>query len=42
MERLRAAISAIEDHSYAGFYDWFGIAELLDAARDVVAANDQT
>lgn len=32
-DRLRTAVTAIENHRYAGFYDWFGIGELIDAAR---------
>jgi hypothetical protein len=36
MDRLRSALTAIEDHRYQGFYDWFGIGELIAAARGVL------
>lgn len=36
MDLLRAAVEAIEDHRYLGFYDWAHIGELLSAARAVV------
>lgn len=34
--RLAQAVVAIENHRYVGFYDWYGIGELMAAAREVV------
>jgi hypothetical protein len=40
--RLEAAVIAIEQHRYAGFYDWYGIGELVDAAREMSTAERQS
>lgn len=42
MTRLEAAVTAVEQHRYAGFYDWHGIGELVDAAREVTAGVPAT
>lgn len=39
MTRLDVAVTAVEQHRHAGFYDWYGIGELMNAARAVVASK---